>query len=61
MNSCWRPRKGPEVADLSPGAGRNYIDLGLMSLGVMLIGSNVPALVLSYFTPKVGFSCRLFT
>ncbi|KAH8679098.1 hypothetical protein BGZ60DRAFT_402523 [Tricladium varicosporioides] len=58
MNSCWRPDKSLESTLESEHAGRSKLTLLVFPFVFVWGCSYVPALLLSYFTPLVGFACR---
>ncbi|KAF2463240.1 uncharacterized protein BDR25DRAFT_320092 [Lindgomyces ingoldianus] len=59
MNCAWRPHKSINstkayVARCGP------FGLGILSVLFVVLGSYLPALLLSYCTPLIGFGCRSF-
>jgi hypothetical protein len=58
MNASWRPRKHLESPDQFNSHQISHKWLGFWSIFIITAGSYVPALVLSYRTPLIGFGCR---
>jgi hypothetical protein len=58
MNSCWRPDKSLPVTQESKNDGRSRLTLLAYPIIFVWGCSYVPALLLSFFTPLVGFACR---
>jgi hypothetical protein len=58
MNSSWRPEKQITTKDQYVSSDRSPSTLFIYSALFVYGGSYSPALILSYFTPLVGFGCR---
>ncbi|KAH8901699.1 hypothetical protein GQ53DRAFT_835371 [Thozetella sp. PMI_491] len=58
MNASWRPRKALPEEDTFDNHHTADHWLGFFSFFIIIVGSYVPALVISYQTPLKGFGCR---